>query len=158
MRLVRFGVITRQMNFNLYYQEQLVDTNFLDLMRNTTLSDQFYNIWNSYITTAHFENRLMPDFPTYSREQLERVGRETIDSFFSGRWYELCHLSIGLVMCSLVNAGPDADHPASAPLRRITDVIQFVESISMMVSKELMFTFVAPEVILAMSNLALFKS
>lgn len=153
MRLVKLGGRTSVVDVDLFYTDQQ-KVGLFDLLKNADLKYRFYVIWDAYSQSEHFIRVVAPNFQLLGLEKLKRVGKEALDSYFSGRWWELSIFSIALVMNSLEVCGPDPRAPETRPMRFLADALQFVELVITQVSQHQVFTLVASERVTTMKNLA----
>jgi hypothetical protein len=155
MRLVKLGQLTAKVNVDLFYQDQ-VNHGFFNLIHNADLKYQFYVVWDAYCQSEHFLTVVVPTFQVLGLEKLKRVGKEALDSYFSGRWWELSSFCVALVMNSLEICGPNPNAPTTMPMRMLADALQFVELVLKQVSKHQSYSLIASEKVSSMQVLAAF--
>ncbi len=156
--LIKAGQLTMKFNYDLFYREQYLNRDGPTMIRDEDLKRQFYDCWDKYTKTSHFNDVLAKAFPLISVAQLKTAGIEAWNSFFSGRWWELCRFSVMFVMNSLETCGPNPHAPSTAQMRVIADLMQMVEVVlNIGCPSSHNYSLVAPERVSDMSKLALFQ-
>lgn len=156
--VVKSGELTQKFNFDLFYREQYLNRDGPRLIRDTTLQQQFYQTWESYTKTSHFNDVLAKAFPLITIDQLKKTGVEAWDSFFSGRWWEICRFSVMFVLNSLEVCGPNPRDPSTANMKVIADLMQMVEVVLKLgCPGSNNYSIIAPDRSTAMSKLALYQ-
>jgi hypothetical protein len=153
VRLVSLGPLTKQFDVKSFYEDQMTGGLF-DLFDEEDITNAFYSFWEAYTESQHFHEVIMRTFSKMTPENLKLVGKQGLDSYFSGRWYELCQFSISLIMNALNVCGPDPRAPTSARLGPVVQGLMLNEAVLKSVSAELCYALIDEQRSSRMSSLA----
>jgi hypothetical protein len=153
--LIKHNRFTCKFNFDLYYQEKVLDDGLLDLLVNQSIKDRFYGFYEQHRTSDRLD--LVATQVKMDKNIVYRVGKDGLDSFFAGRWHEVNHLAVIVIMNAVAEHGPDPYTSSSGPLRKVTSVLQTIESVLLWVSHIPFFTIIALDRLESTKHLALCK-
>lgn len=158
-KLVKHGILTMKFNFDKFFDDMFIrNRTLLDLMTDAQIQAQMRGFWAAAVDDATVYSRILTGFPSLqNRTRLKAVGTECLDSFFSGRWHEMCQMQIELIYTAIVTQGPDPYAPSSARLKQLTDAFGTVEMILGWVSKHPMYTLVATDRLTHMTRMETYQ-
>eukprot|EP01031_Cornospumella_fuschlensis_P031562 gene31562-38147_t len=154
--LLPHGPISAQFNAQLFYHQELVENGVLELIKNTQIQQDIRSWINAYIDSEHFNTVVAPSFRNLGLDKLKRVPVEALDSFFSGRWYELCPLHIDLIMNAVNLQGPNPKDPSSEKYVKVIGSLQAISMVLGWISRNPAFSLCASERLTFMRQMAVY--
>eukprot|EP01040_Poterioochromonas_malhamensis_P006436 gene6436-6933_t len=156
-RLVRLGKATQQFDMNEILNRVFVAENLYNTLKDENVRQQFYSFSHAYTQHPHFLEVVVRAFPGLTLPELQLLGKEGLDSIFSGRWYEICRAQIGLIMNSLQLCGPNPNDPNSLPLKKVVNSLMLIDAVLDSLSEKRGFSIVDPYRLAAMRSLTVYK-
>lgn len=136
--------------------KDLLESGILVAMKET--EEQLCEIWKDYEANPFLNEIYKALGHKWTVDQLKRIGKEAIDSFYQGRWYEISSLGVTLIQNALGESGLDEHDPKNKKLVQINDCLYFIDISRKVIGEdEVAFTLLAPESTKRMRNFALFE-
>ncbi|RYH02090.1 hypothetical protein EON65_47985 [archaeon] len=154
--LLPHGPISSQFNAQLFYHQELLENGILDLIKDSQIQQDIYAWIHAYVNSEHFSTVVAPAFRTLGVEKLKQVPVEALDSFFAGRWYELCPLHIDLIMNAVNLQGPNPSDSSSARYVKVIGALQAIAMVLGWMSRNPAFSLCASERLTHMRQMAVY--
>ncbi|KAJ3072316.1 hypothetical protein HDU98_003825 [Podochytrium sp. JEL0797] len=114
------------------------------LTRLSRAQPRVLELWNTYKNAPIFNDLPSKFNNLWTLEQLQSVGDEAVDSFFTGRWWELHAIGIVFLMNAFETSKMDPKAKENEDLVVIAEVIQAVTAVIVQTCEKPGFTIVAP--------------
>ncbi|KAJ3029545.1 UNVERIFIED_CONTAM: hypothetical protein HDU68_011845 [Siphonaria sp. JEL0065] len=114
-------------------------------------------MWKVYRNSPSFSALPARFNHLWSLDQLRKVGDELVESFFTGRWWELNAIGIVFLMNSFETSKMDPKAPESNGLVVIAECIQAITAVIVQNSKKPGYTIVAPSSTQRMKAMTIFQ-
>ncbi|KAI8614769.1 hypothetical protein BC830DRAFT_355251 [Chytriomyces sp. MP71] len=122
-----------------------------------TASSKVAALFSRYSMSNDFSSMAPKLNNMWTVEQLRRIGSEALDSFFSGRWWELSAIHIVVIMNTFETSKLDPKLPQNKDLTLVAQAIQGIMGSIVSTSNRPGFTIVAPSCSARMKKMAVFE-